>query len=324
MYTVIRIASVIIYILILFGLLSLRFGATQLQDAPSIWLYDILIALWFSVGGLFFKRVRDSIQNIGDKIFVGRAPKLRMLVYGLSRSGKSTVIDRFLSVDKYTVANIRKKSTPEFNIQDAEITLGTKKKRFPVAIADYKGQTPDEIVTEAPDDFFGIRGDRRINVILFIVDLFPEKHDSSGNAIEDTQLLRFYKSNTEEKILKQVKENKLYVNKFSIQPVFSVSYNASHTLAVRLFINKADLLEELVDKGLLKSDSSIYEYCMSMYSDTIESIKKACTDNGIGDFSVYVISAGRGLFYDKQSKVSSIDFILGELLHAYSSKVDRK
>lgn len=324
MNTVQRIVAVILYVSVLIGLLFLRFNATRIDDQPFVQLYEFFIGLWIAIGALIFQSVRDWLRQLGERLFVSRAPKLRMLVYGLGRSGKSTIVDRFLTVDDQTVEQHRKISTPEFTIEEAEIILRKSKKKYPIAIADYKGQTPDEIVVDAPEEFFGAKGNRKVNVLIFVVDLFPEPRDSSGNLIDDIQMLRAYKNGSEQKLRKQVEENRLYVNKFSIQPVFSVCHNSENMIAVRVLINKADLLKELIDKNFLPNNTSVHDYALSLYSETIDSISKACEDYQIADFSVHVISAGSGLFYDKQSKARSIDFIFGAILKAYASKVDKR
>jgi hypothetical protein len=311
---------ILTYVAILIAAIQLRVQASKINDDANKWLYDLLITFLVSIGVLLFQSVRDKLQEIAKHLFTNQPPKFRILMYGLGRSGKSTIIDCFLKVDDQIVEHIRTKSTPNFTIQDADITLRATNKKYPISVADYKGQKPAEIVTDVPESFFGFKNQRRINVILFVVDMFPEPKDDDGEIIDnDEPLIKRYKLNAVQRIKKQVDENKLYLNKFSLQPVFTVSYSKDNLIAVRLLINKADILQEIISRGYLRN-ASVYDYATALYSDTIEAINSYCEENEIDDFSVRIISASRGLLYTKESQPRNVRPVFGELLKVYSNK----
>lgn len=58
-----------------------------------------------------------------------------------------------------------------------------------MAIADYKGQDPSQVILHASPDFFGSQGNRVLNAVIFIVDLVPRKTDEKCKPLENEALL---------------------------------------------------------------------------------------------------------------------------------------
>lgn len=291
---------------------AIVFGSFAVGDPLLGGLSAIILAALVSVGAIVFKPFRDRFTKFvqANITLVSQGRKCRILVYGLPRSGKTTLIKRILTAEKPQ----REESTAKFDIyeEDLRLTLEDPKK-YAVAIADYKGQKPSEVTVNPPERFFGAPGQRLINVILFVVDMFPEVKDANGERIDDGELVDKYEPDARKYLHYRVRQNGLYVNAFDIEQVFAVAYSEMHLFAVRLLINKIDLLSRVVSRGYLPqlSVESVDQYALGIYAATAESIKNACDANNVDNFSVHLISAAKG---------ENIDAMFGDVLDAYSRK----
>lgn len=282
---------------------------------------QLLAGGWIILGGILFLPIKNKIKNQVKNLYYENKKSFKILIYGVGRSGKSTTINNIFKLCNPEYH--REKSTEAFSIQEGYVTLLNNKK-YNIAIADYKGQKQSQILSDTHEhqNFFGAKEDRQINAILFIVDMFSEEKDDNDIPVSDQEILNRYQYNSDLFIKKKAEDNNLYINRYNLGPVFDVAYNSENLRSVRLLINKADLLETLINNGNIKSVTSTYDYATSLYADTIQSIKSYCDKNKINDFSTYVISAKNGLYYDKDSKPKNISYIFNELLVNYDKSTD--
>ncbi len=188
--------------------------------------------------------------------------------------------------------------------------------KYIVSMADYKGQKLSQITVSHPVRFFGPPGNRIINVIIFVVDLFPEwlsAEDNTRKPINDEELLQNYKQNASEKITERVVAHRQYITEYTIEQIFALSFNESKLYAVKLIVNKIDLLREIIDHGYLPDITlqSMTSYVEELYKPIIEEIQKACKANNISDFSVCLISAKTG---------ENIQKVFGDIFEAYHKR----
>ena len=253
----------------------------------------------------FVEQLQFTVRN---EISVSIASDCRIAIYGMPRSGNTTLIRRLIAVS----VPKSETSTTTFDIYQHKIRLDLKGPAHDVAFADYVGQKPSQITTNCPETFFGLPDNRKISMIFFIVDLFPEIPQEHDYPVEYAEFVKRYQFDSSKQILDRVALNSEYVNQFSIEPVFTVCYSQNNLFAVRLFINKADYLEKLVAQGYLDLKGvSIDQYVKKLYSPSIAAIRKACDKNNIGNFNVELISAATG---------EGLVEAFGDLMVAYSKR----
>jgi energy-coupling factor transporter ATP-binding protein EcfA2 len=159
------------------------------------------------VGGYLFKPIRDDLDAFISNLFVKKSV-YRICIFGRPGSGKSTFIETAFTLIN---PNRDRRSTEVFDYYDFKVQLGLRN-FADVAIADYKGQNPSQVIIHASPDFFGSERSRVINAILLIVDLVPRKTDEKGKPINDEALLAWLKQgNTIEKIESRVREHYDYL-----------------------------------------------------------------------------------------------------------------
>ncbi|KAA3645864.1 MAG: hypothetical protein DWQ07_11760 [Chloroflexi bacterium] len=265
-----------------------------------------------SAGAILVQPFRTRLEKFAkENIFVS-TDECRVLIYGLHRSGKTSLISHILTNER----PYQRDSTNNFDIFEERLRIGLNNpKRYRVTIADYKGQKPSQISTDYPEKFFGLKGQRKINAIIFVVDLFPEIRNENGNAIHDHDLLENFKENALAKIEDRVSENLKYINKYTIEPVFAVSFSKRNMIAIKFLVNKLDLLRELVANGCLPDMSSedINDFVLDLYHPAIECIQQACNDNDFEDFSTHLLSAKTG---------ENVHDMFADVLENYRLKVD--
>lgn len=241
-------------------------------------------------------RVAKERIDGGIKAFVNNddTAKCRILIYGIPRSGKTSIIRRILTHGQPR----HETSTADFDVYEDDVRLDLKGSKYPVAFADYKGQKPGQIIVGPPETFFGEQSERRINAILFVVDLFPEFPDEKEEPEQFREFMRKIEEDTSRHISERVAANLRYVNEFSIQPVFQVAYSPNSLFAVRLVINKIDVLRDLAAKGHIVGldASAVNEYAQNQYNLIVRALKKACSPENLNvpNFSVEVVSAYTG------------------------------
>lgn len=256
-------------------------------------LISLLLGSLFSVGAILFSPFRDWLEEFVNKNIRRKRRLCRILIYGMPRSGKTTLIKRWLTKERA----VSEKTTSRYNYYEEEIRVKLEPSiKCRVAIADYKGQKPSQVYVDPNIEFFGPPGHRLVNFIVFVADLFPELVDRQGEKIGDEELVEEYKENAHQYIKKRVEENSIYLSEWSIESVFEAAYSEDNLWAVRLFVNKIDILRTLVSRGYLPGVTveTIPEYVLQLYKPVEERIREACQANGISDFSTHLVSALTG------------------------------
>jgi GTPase SAR1 family protein len=253
----------------------------------------IILAL-LSVGAILFKPFRNRFEEfVNENVFIP-SKKLRILIVGLGRSGKTSIIRHVIADD----CPKREKSTNHFTIYDELYRLGLNDPvRCPFMIADYKGQKLSQITNDKNlhPEFFGKTGQKLINVIIFVVDLFPEIRNNKGDLLSDERIVKRYKSNAGGLIEERFKEHEEYNIKYIVQQVIELASPQS-LFSVRLLINKIDLLREVVKHGYLPqvTEKNLEKYTKKLFSKISDTIRTACEENEIESFSDHFVSAKRG------------------------------
>jgi hypothetical protein len=121
----------------------------------------------------------------------------------------------------------------------------------------------------------------------------------------------------------RIEKNTQYVSQFTIQLLSKLAYSKENLFAIRLLINKADLLERLINSGRITSDKSVHDYAISAYkTSVILDIDNYCKDVKIDikDFSIWVVSGSKRIAYLKNGKTTGINEIFEELLEKYEKR----
>ena len=299
--------AIFLYLLVLLCIIAL---GVIFVDPITGALLGIILGAVLSAGVTLFRPFRHWLENFTrENIRLGDA-KYRVLIFGLPRSGKTSVLKRIITADKPTIED----TTGNFDIYDETLRLGLKNpERYQVSFADYQGQKPSQISSDPPENFFGLPEQRTVNAILFIVDLFPEIRDEKGKVLDNVSFFEKYKENALELIEKRVKDNLQYINQWTIEPVFTVCYNERYLWSVRLLINKTDLLREIISRGYIPNITldDLDEFALKYYTPIEVELQEACAQNNIQDFSVHLLSAATG---------ENINNLMGELLAVYSRR----
>lgn len=251
----------------------------------------ITVALFFfvlPVGGYLFKPIRDELDSFISNLFVKKSI-YRICIFGRSGSGKSTFIETAFTLIN---PNRNRRSTETFDYYKFKVQLGLRN-FTDVAIADYRGQNPSQIIIHALPDFFGSEDSRVVNAVVLIVDLIPRKNDDKGNPLEDEALLLWLREeNAIEKIEARVREHYDYINEASLELLFASLYS-SNLKSVIFLINKLDLIDNLINDGYitLRNCRNGKEYAKQKFETMIQNISRDCSGLEIKNFSVFTVSA---------------------------------
>lgn len=283
--------------IILFVFLLLAIGIAAKLFAKDPLLYAIMgyvILALLSVGAVILKPFREWLEDFIDRNIHRSGHKLRIFIVGLGRSGKTSIIKHILTGN----APRQEKSTDSFFIREGKQTLDLENPdEITVSVVDYKGQQQSQVTTDSYQypEFFGKPGLRLINVLVVVVDLFPELENSKGKVLADGQLIKRYKKNAKERIEERIKEHEEYINQYFIQQLFTLT-SAKKLFSVRLLVNKVDLLREVVACGYLPevTEKTMKLYAKGLLKKISGDISAACRKNNIDDFSIHLVSAKKG------------------------------
>ena len=234
------------------------------------------------------KEIQQSFAYVVE-LMAGEA--CRIFVFGRSRSGKTTLVSSLVAVDQ----SLPRTETKDFTVYElrAPVRLNNVK-HINLKISDYRGEQSSQVLVNHDPAFFGADGNRRINALIFIVDMFPEEIDEHGNALDNDKLAERYGKDAEKVIEKRVEGHYQYLSPQVIGCAFTLCFNKDRLIAVRLLVNKIDLLDNLVKKGylILPTGVSAENYAEQKYADLFKILQRYCAEANISDrLESYTISA---------------------------------
>jgi len=282
----------LIFIYLLVVIFLVWWIAFEFDKSPEALMAGALFIL-APVGALLFEPVRNYTNSWTINSFVN--PSIyRIVIYGRPGTGKSTFIKNVFTVCEDT----ENQSTLNFDYYKFKINFSLNKEDYvDVAIADYRGQVPGQIILpKGKTDFFGDENNRLINAIIFIVDMVPRKNDEHGKLLNSDALMKWIGNGDGiSKIDSRCNENYEYINEASLGLIFQSLYSKNLQKVVFL-INKIDLIEMVIENGhiTLPNFANGKQYAKYKFERMISNIQTACSDNRI-DFlpneSVFCIQA---------------------------------
>lgn len=280
------IVAIIIYLIAFISVICLIFYSKFLDPQAAI---PIVLFVFGAVGALLFTPIKDDLENFVNNLFIKKSI-YRICTFGRAGSGKTTFITTTFTFDD-TAKPIR--STESFDYYSCKVQLELRNS-MDVAIADYRGQTPAQIVNNTDPKFFGAKGSRVLNAIVFIVDLMPRKNDEHGNPLNDEALFNWLiDGNIIDKIKDRVYEQESYIGDATLQILFD-NLHSKNLKSVILVINKLDLIDKLIDNGHLdiSNFNDSRKYAEHHFKRMINNISRACGENNV-KFSLFTICAKR-------------------------------
>jgi hypothetical protein len=218
--------------------------------------------------------------------------KCRILLYGLGGTGKTELRRRFLKKGDFIFGG---PPTPTPDIDWADITVGKDSLAYKVRvnIFDYSGQQSSQVVGDGSPSFFGPSSDRRVHVIFFVVDHFGPILGPDHKQIPDEELVAQCAESGLKLVHERVQKNTQYLDEFHLQEVFDkvVNPEAKTPRAVRLLINKKELIGALLERSSEKNSQSVYDFAIASYADVIAQLQRACEKYNVGDFRVELTSS---------------------------------
>lgn len=259
--------------------------------------------------------INDNEEIIKD---IDQSNVCRIMLYGMPTSGKTTIIENLFT--RGTPSPVE--STTVFHWYERKDFLELGGAEYKVAVADYRGEDPDQILDEKSLDanhyavsFFGPPNGRLVNVIFFIVDLFGD--DAPNKHLEPDKYKEFldsYATDAVKKIERRVNANKRYIPEWYLKSIIRVVHSEENLFAIRLFINKMDILEDMLSRNYIPSHSleTATDFALEQYSAVpMRALIKACKENNI-HFSTHTISA--------IAKGQELEKIYEEILRSFSKR----
>jgi len=276
--------SIYLISIIILVILVVRILVFLPHDQAFIALFPVIIGLIVYL----IRPIRDKICNVITNFFIEKNI-YKILVFGRPGSGKTTFIETAFTIQN---PDKNRRSTKKFNYYKFEVGLDLNNYRK-VAIADYTGQNPSQIILESSLDFFGARGSRLLNAILFIVDIVPRKTEQDGTPLNDESLLNWLRDgNILDKIESRVQEQYEYINEASLELLFKSLYSPNLNRVI-FVINKLDLIDKLIDDGYLdiSNFSSSSDYAKHQFKRMKYEIDRACEALNITQSPCFTICA---------------------------------
>lgn len=267
-------------ILLALSIIYLLYTVTIHNSISSI-LYSILPTLFISAIGYLFAPIRIEIDS-----FLNRGklrPFCMIYLYGKSATGKTSLIKSWLQGNQGYERSTENFFYYKHKISDFSRNQG-KQKFTRIRVADYQGQKQSQLLIA-----------ERIpaNALLFMVDIAPRSDENHKLLDNQEKQLEYLGTNTEEKIQKRLEEHYIYIVG-TLEPLFEKLYS-NQLFVVRLVINKCDLIEKIIQMGLIpNTNPNEYEqYATELFKKVEDEIIKACMMNNIQDYSVILTSTAR-------------------------------
>ncbi len=133
-----------------------------------------------SVIDMLSNPIRNELKSFFENLFIKKSA-YRICIFGRHGSGKSTFIETAFT---FAEPDMIRQSTENYDIYNFKVRPNLNNFVY-VAIADYKGQNPSQIILHGSADFFRAEGSRVLDALFLIVDLVPRKVDDRGNVLSD-------------------------------------------------------------------------------------------------------------------------------------------
>ncbi|MEG4341137.1 hypothetical protein [Microcoleus sp. D3_18_C2] len=297
---VVYLCIVIVPLIVALGIIWLIFSSKTLDKQAAV---TVTLFVLTPVGALLFGPIGRKLEVLIDdlliSLFIDKSI-YRILIFGRHGSGKTTFIETaFTFIDP---ADPKRRLTENFEYRRFRVQLHRNELNLgqytDVEVADYRGQTPSQVIINNSADFFGPKGSRVLNAIIFMVDIVPRIIDEQGNPLDDRSLLEWLNNGNKlvDKIRERVREHYEYINQASLELLFNSLYSQNLT-SVIFVINKKDLIEKLINNGCLPTNFSDFkEDAKPLFTRMIQNINEACTQLGIEEFSnndswIFTVSA---------------------------------
>jgi hypothetical protein len=235
---------------------------------------------------------------------------VRILLFGASGSGKTAFNDHVLTIKPL----LPMKSSSNLTIRSGKLVVNGQKP-VEILLADYQGQKPSQVTSYIPDEFAGPPGGRRIDAILFFVDLIPRVDDPKTNKVfDDKRLLAWLAESPAERVKERLEQHKYYISDAVLEILFE-AVHSTRLREVRLLVTKSDLLRRASSENVFGPEGkSIEEYATGFFSAVESRIRAACIENSSVDglvinFSTHFISlrdeSARLMFFDLLQKLTA-------------------
>lgn len=280
---------VFIVLLIVAGLLA----GSRNPVATAIFCTTVVTAMYT----IFFE---DSSNEIKNWLSIPtKSSELTIFLYGRGGSGKTTFIKSLLSLE--SLKDRHQSSTEHttyykgtFHCPPFPSSKFQRKYTVPIQIADYKGQDPGGALN-LRRNFMS-----QVNAIIFVVDIVHPNPRLNGSVLSNAELIEWLSTDTEKKIDSRVTEHISYIGDAILSVIFGniLSVNRNRLRSVRLVINKVDIIQKLMSRGYLPnavaSGLSSEDYVYKKFEPIENYVRNACTQNGILDVSLNIVSFAEG------------------------------
>jgi GTPase SAR1 family protein len=254
-------------------------------------LIGIILAAAALIAAVLIEPLKSAVQGaVTDIANSFRTPACRIFVFGPSGAGKTTLIRRVIAL----MQDHEEKRTEDFSVYQMMAPLDlTTKRAIKVLFADYRGEDPSQVLVDYPTTFFGHPGHRLVNVILFMADIFPAYEENGGKALKNEEIVAKFGSDVRAKIEKRLLDTRKYISEITLNLIFALVDRGEQLTAVRVAINKVDLLEDFIRGGFLGSKNQCpHIMAKELYKPLIQDVERACGAVNVRDrFDVATISS---------------------------------